>query len=1186
MTPSRRARALAVAMALAATLALGGSPEAHAEPDDDWSLERDNADPALVGQRFSKLRKNPFDRAQFRALEKAIGRDALAKRIESALVRDPDDVALGVLAARIAMARGKPADAAVKLAKLEAKAGRRAGAVFALRIDALEAAGDVAGAVKALRDRAAASPAKAKTALLSRALELADGAGQLDTAIELAQLAADAKPTDVGAQLRLARIASRAGDAARADRAFAAAERNAPARERDEIALERSRAMLAGGDPGAAASTIWSLLEDPKRGSSSNRAARWELLVDAHRQAGTAESLVVTLETWLAKHGSEAAAWRGLAAAQDLAGLESQVARRKAIALDPRDQDSQGALIDAMSTRGDLEGAIAEYRKYADRHPGDVDRGLALAASMLQGPDRDKGLALAREIGERTGRKPQALASLLEFYNLGDEPELALGVAKRLVKLAPRSAEAHIALGEQLYQMGRAPDAMTAWGHLPKLVRPAHRGWARHAEVLAEHGLVSDAVASLKVAMKLAPDEPDYMRLRAVFTEEQRRPAVAVELWEQLRLRATAPEHKLLRDEARTRVVELLVEGAFSGRVERAAAAENAARIAFERGEPLADAVEAGKFLGELHTRREHYASAVAVYRQLVRLQPTEGDRLAELAGAQRRAGQPAEAIATLEELLALDPSRKGDVLAEVSELAFEAGDDARALEAAHASAKASGRQVDALVRLGELHERRGDLDAAAAAYDEAMTAEPDDLRAYLHLAELEVTRTHDARARELLAAALDRGGSAELMRDAGRRLLDLAEADGSALDVLALALRRSSKQPKADEPRELLLSAIDRVDTPALRKWLADKPAEARATSMRASLLAAVERGPVSVRARAAGHLGTLRLPDTALALVRAAQSIAAPRDATATVRDAYERARVTTLRAAGAQGDPQANDALVRIMDDGSSSRPLVHAAAWGLVGTAAPEATWKDALTVGADPVLATLACVALAQSDKIGAATMSKVGTLARESRWVEVRHACALAEANLVPDKDLGSIAASRGVADPVLASIGAWRRGRVRDADDDVDVALFSAVLGPAGLERDAAAAALSRRLSKRTAVPRLDRPPPPSARAYGPVFERWLVTVVAPSFEPLDAAALSASRPAIRRAMAANAAGSRVEREALRKAQQPCRAHQRGRAARDPHASSARATPAPATSLCLAPLSDETVVIAPTGRD
>jgi len=151
MTPSRRARALAVAIGFVATL--GTSPAAQAGavqagPGDDWSLERDNADPALVGQRFSKLRRNPFDRAQFRALEKAIGRDALARRIDAAFERDPDDTALGVLAARIAIARGKPAEAAVKLAKIEAKAGRRAGAVFALRIDALEAAGDVPGAVK------------------------------------------------------------------------------------------------------------------------------------------------------------------------------------------------------------------------------------------------------------------------------------------------------------------------------------------------------------------------------------------------------------------------------------------------------------------------------------------------------------------------------------------------------------------------------------------------------------------------------------------------------------------------------------------------------------------------------------------------------------------------------------------------------------------------------------------------------------------------------------------------------------------------------------------------------------------------------------------------------------------------------------------------------------------------------
>jgi hypothetical protein len=103
----------------------------------------------------------------------------------------------------------------------------------------------------------------------------------------------------------------------------------------------------------------------------------------------------------------------------------------------------------------------------------------------------------------------------------------------------------------------------------------------------------------------------------------------------------------------------------------------------------------------------------------------------------------------------------------------------------------------------------------------------------------------------------------------------------------------------------------------------------------------------------------------------------------------------------------------------------------------------------------------------------------------------------------------------------------------------------------------------------------KLDRPPPPTARAWTPVFERWIVSVVAPSFEPIDAAALSGSRAAIQRAMAANAAGSRVEREALRKAQKACGTRRASKTA-----------PADATKLCLAPLSDETLAISPTRGD
>lgn len=1171
--PASRLAAIPVLLSLA--LAWSPARGRAAAPDDDWSLTRSDSDPALVGQRFEKLRRSPFDRAQWKALERAIGREALGRRIAAAKAHAPDNLALAVLDARFQLVSGQPREAAARLAVIEPKAGRMAAQVFELRIDALEAAGDLATAVAALRAHAAAHEGKAAAAQLERALELAERGNLHDDAIAIAKQRADAEP-GVANFVRLARIAARANDGKLADESFADAERVAKPAGRDEIAVERARARLEASDAEGAAAILWGLLEDPNRGSAAVRAPRWDALLDAHRRSGRAESLVDTLRAWLARHGREAAAWRTLASAQELAGQDAQDARRQALALDPKDDDSQGALIDGLSERGDVDGALAEYRRFASRHPQDVERGLSLAASLLSGPHRERGLALAAEIEARNGRRQQALVSLLEFYNLGEEPELALTIARKLVKLSPRSADARIALGEQLFQMGQVPEATAQWAQLTKLVRPAHRGFARHAEVLGEHGLVSDALASLVTALKLAPDEPSYLRLRAVFAEEQRRPLVALDQWLEVRARAKGPEHRLLREEARTRVVELLVEGVLPGRAERMATIESEARATFERGTPVAEAVEAGLLLAELHTRREFYSAAVTVHRGLVKLAPDDPDRLADLAAAQRRAGQPQDAIATLETLLEQDPSRKDELLAEVSELAFEAGDDERALAAAHAAA-VGAKQVDALVRLGELHERRGDLDAAASAYDESIRAAPDDLRGYLHLADLEVTRTHEARARKLLMQALERGGAADLLREVGHRMLDLAEADGDAQDVLTAAVRRASKHPNAEEPREFLLAALDRMPKSALAGWLRGDEGARRTAELRGPLFTAVERGPVGVRARAAERLGALALPDTALPLLHAAGSMSAPRDATPTVRDAYERARVTTLRAAAGLHDPAARDALVRILGADDSSLAARHVAAWGLVGDteAGVPAALAESLAQNYDSVLSTLACTAIAVAPpKTLAATLHhRVSTLARDARVPEIRHACALAEAVLATDGELDGLAAQLESTEPVLAAIAGWRRGRARN--EDTLVALFEALLGPAGLRRDAAAAALALRLGSQRGTPAIAPPPVPrTPRPWAPAFERWLVHTVAPSFDPVAAAAIERERPALLRAVRANEDGTRAERSAIREARRRCT---------DEPGALARPS---AQTLCLAPLSRETVVLGPTQRD
>jgi len=796
------------------------------------------------------------------------------------------------------------------------------------------------------------------------------------------------------------------------------------------------------------------------------REGRWELLVEAERRAGQTDALVASLRGWLESHKGEAAAWRALATAKESVGQDASEAWRHALELDPKDGNSHGALIDILQAKGDHAGAIAEYKRLAGRQPNEYERGLDLAARLLRADQRELGLALAREIEDRVGRRVQAQAALLEFYNLNEEPELALAVANRMTKASPRSPEVRISLGEQLFQMGRTQEALKEWALLPKLVRPAHRGWARHAEVLGEHNLVSDAIASLKVALKLAPNEPSYVRLRAVFAEEQRRPPVALELWQQVRVLAKGPEHRLLRDEARTRVVELLVEGAIPARMDKIASAETEARTIFEKGEPLEDAIEAGRFLAELHTRRELYANAVAVHKQLVKLQPKEPDRLAELAAAQRRAGQPEDAIATLEDLLALDPSRRAEVLAELSELAFEAGDSDRALSAAKDAAQAGPHQVDALVRLGELHEREGDVDAAIAAYEKAREADPDDGRSYLRLADLEVARGKLERAASLLQTVIDRGTPADLVREAGRRALDLGEVKGGTLPLLELAVRRTTAHPQAEEAREFLVDALDRTAPADVETWLVQgapgakrptdgakrptdgakrptdgakrpadgakrptdgaarpaegKPASAstagkrrpsagkqrdpeRVNALRAPLLAALGKGPVSLRARAADRLGDLHLPDTALPLARAAVGLTAPRDATPTVREAYDRARVSALRAAGKQRDPAANPVFASVIEQGTTSIAARQAAAWALAGRPdEPSArVLASELESAGDPIVLTFACLGLGGAgEHVTADTRRRIATLARTGRPLAVRHACALAEAEL------------------------------------------------------------------------------------------------------------------------------------------------------------------------------------------
>jgi tetratricopeptide (TPR) repeat protein len=1127
--PSRLARGSLVA--LVAGLVLLGAPARAAPPGDDWSIERSDRDPALLDQRFEKLRRRPWDAPQWRALEIALGRPGLARRIDSARDRSPSDPALIVLKARMLLREGRPRDAAALLADLKEPPRAWQKQLRELRIEAHLAAGDPRGAIALLE---AAGEPKA----LTRALDLAADAQLSRDQLRLARVLAERAPSDPRAQLRLARAAESAKDLPGLDAAYSAVERLQPARERPRIRREWAEARIRLGALASAVDLLWVALEDPAT-PAAERPLLWAALADAHTRDAQAELSPARLERRLAepRYQKEAAAWRALARIQAAYGADAAAAWQRALSLAPRDLDAQSALLAALDAAGDNDAALAEFRRLGGGSaPERAQQGLTIAGRMITDGHRELGLGLAAEIEAAAGKQTATLLSLLDFFNLHEAPDRALAVAERLVAANPRDPEARITLGEQLYQMNRKPEALREWAKLPNLIRPAHRGWARHAEILAEHR-DPEAINSLDRALSAAPHEPNYLRLKAILLQESRVPGRALTTWQELLVAARAPQHRQLRDEARTRVVELLVGNAFGKASTRRVSAEDAARAALAATDPEASR-EAALFLAELYTREERHGDAVAIQERLLLREPDDPERLAALALAQRRAGRSADAMATLERLITADPQRSGDILLDLAELAFDAGQHDRALDFAERLAAAGVDSSRAFVRIGELHERRGDSDAASSTYARALTITADDPLARLRLAELSLARGRADAAAAIFRAIVERGGPPEIVQQAGRRALDLAEASGDAIQIVDLALARGRREPLAEDPRELLLDALDRSDEAELRAWLAAGDTPPRRPALSRALIHILTRDPVGMRLRAADHLGRQTLPGAGLPLARMGAQLTPPQGAPRAVKDAFNQARASALFAAGQLDEPEAIPFLEQAARGGSGD--VRYAATWALAQSNHPAAhATLPSLLRGHDPPVRALICLALARTTAPDPHIHGTVAQIVTSARNRHERLACALAERLLAPPGSAAPIA-QMSAADPVLAAIAAWHLGSDDLSPASVE-ALLGGLLGPAGLPRDAAASALAALLhstSRRSLAPL----PRLRSRGWETSLERWLTELVAPvPTRPIPAGAVAPHLDALARAIKTASAGTRAERDALAEHLRPC---------------------------------------------
>ena len=206
------------------------------------------------------------------------------------------------------------------------------------------------------------------------------------------------------------------------------------------------------------------------------------------------------------------------------------------------------------------------------------------------------------------------------------------------------------------------------------------------------------------------------------------------------------------------------------------------------------------------------FATALPLYERLLAASPTDADLLIEAARAQGYADRNGEAARLYRQALQVAPARRADILPSLAWQTLWGGDAGTALalfDELARTGKDRADRADALDGAGQAHQALGDLDAAAAAYAQALALQPDNRRLKLRLARVLLWQDRHAEAIARLQA-LQREAPAD--RDIGWTLANALNFSGQHRAALREFARWGA-------PR----NAGERVDLARARYWAGD---------------------------------------------------------------------------------------------------------------------------------------------------------------------------------------------------------------------------------------------------------------------------------------------------------------------------------------------------------------------------
>ena len=472
---------------------------------------------------------------------------------------------------------------------------------------------------------------------------------------------------------------------------------------------------------------------------------------------------------------------------------------KRALAVNPRQIDLRLKMVRLLQSQGELDKAITEYEALIRAAPNNPTFVFEECDALLQRGDRGRALKLLTELEARASGDEEVLSRVADFYGRIGEGERSLKVLTRLAQVGATDPSHLVDLGDRYFQDGNVPLAVQTWKRILTTVSPRARALSAVGDVYLEHDMTADALAALREAVSLDPQNAGYKKQLAGALERARSYREARILWQELaeKAKSQANPDKTLAREARAHVVTLWgLERTLEAQVAPLAAQFNAAPPDLDAGRTLAEV--------QLHLRR--LADAEATLRRIVNLAPGDADSYLALERVLVQENKLHDAIAILERLVAVEPKRARELYQRMAQYALQLYKDEDAIRYAVRAVELNPDDAEGHKRLGEMYRSRQDAEHAIVEFRAAIAKNDRLYIVYFELADLLLSKGESDEADRLFRRVVRGAPDEELVARAARLSMQINLGKGTLESLEQELLPLSIGNPQKTIYRRLLV--------------------------------------------------------------------------------------------------------------------------------------------------------------------------------------------------------------------------------------------------------------------------------------------------------------------------------------------------------------------------------------------